>query len=236
MAERYWPGEPAVGKRIRILGSNPEQVEVVGIAADIKFRLFTPVTTPFLYLPRRQHPGGRATLLARTQFDSVAAAEPVRAAILQTDRDVPILGMHTMETFYNANVRNMNRVVVRTIGAMGAMGLVLAVVGLYGLMAYAVSRRTREIGIRMAIGGQPASVLGMILRQGSWPSIAGVVIGIAASAGVGALIQRAFPNTAADLVTFALVVPLVVAVALLAVYVPARRASLIDPLIALRQD
>ena len=117
-----------------------------------------------------------------------------------------------------------------------ALGLALALVGLYGLTAYAVSRRTREIGIRMAIGGQPRSMLGMILRQGSWPSLAGVVMGVAASAGVGTLIQRVFPNTGADLVTFGLVVPAVVAVALLAAYVPARRAARIDPLVALRQD
>jgi ABC-type antimicrobial peptide transport system permease subunit len=144
--------------------------------------------------------------------------------------------MHTMEAFYDANAKNLNRVVVRTIGTMGAMGLALALVGLYGLTAYAVSRRTREIGIRMAIGGRPGSILGMILRQGSWPSIAGVVIGIAASAAVGGLIQGFFPGTGADLVTFSLIVPAVATVALLAAYVPARRAALIDPLAALRQD
>jgi ABC-type antimicrobial peptide transport system permease subunit len=126
--------------------------------------------------------------------------------------------------------------VVRTIGTMGAMGLALAMVGLYGLMAYAVSRRTREIGIRMAIGGRPGSMLSMILRQGSWPSMAGVAIGIAASVAVGILIQSVFPGTGTDIVTFGLVVPLVVAVALLAAYIPARRASRINPLLALRQD
>ena len=236
MAARYWPGESALGKRIRVLGPSPQWVEVVGVAADIKFRLFTPVSTPFLYLPRRQYPAERATLVVRTVGDSLAAADLVRNAILETDRDVPILGMHTMEAFYDANARNINRVVVRTIGAMGAMGLALALAGLYGLTAYAVSRRTREIGIRMAVGGRPGSMLGMILRQGSWPSIAGLVIGIAASAAVGALIQGVFPGTGADLVTFSLIVPAVAAVALLAAYLPARRAALIDPLVALRQD
>jgi ABC-type antimicrobial peptide transport system permease subunit len=99
-----------------------------------------------------------------------------------------------------------------------------------------VNRRTREIGVRMAVGGSPGSVLGMILRQGAVPSIAGVVLGIAASAAVGSLISSVFPNTGADPVTFALVVPAVVAVALLAAYVPARRAAHIDPLVALRQE
>jgi predicted permease len=236
MAERYWPGESAIGKRLRVLDPHPEWVQVVGVAADIKFRLFTPSSAPFLYVPRSQYPSGRATLVVRTQGDSLTLADPVRAAIIETDRDVPILGMHTMEAFYDANAKNLNRVVVRTIGAMGATGLALALVGLYGLTAYTVSRRTREIGIRMAVGGRPGSMLGMILRQGSWPSIAGVAIGVAASAAVGGLIQGVFPGTGADLVTFSLIVPVVAAVALLAAYVPARRAARIDPLVALRQD
>jgi predicted permease len=236
MAERYWPNENAIGKRFRTVGPNPEWVEVVGIAADIKWRLFTPRSLPFLYLPRRQYPAGRATLVVVTRGDPSAAAEPIRAAILETDREVPILSMRTMEAFYDANARNMNRVIVRTIGVMGLTGLALALVGLYGLTAFVVSRRTREIGIRMAVGGRPRSMLAMVLRQGSWPSIAGVAIGIVASLAVGGLIQSVFANTGVDVVTFALVVPAVVAVALLAAYVPARRAAHIDPLIALRQE
>lgn len=236
MAARYWPGQNAIGKRLRVFDPNPEWVEIVGIAADLKFRLFTPASTPFLYLARRQFPVARSTLVVRTQGDPLAAVGPIRTAIQDLDRNVPILGMHSMEAFFDANAKNMNRVVVRTIAAMGLMGLVLALVGLYGLMAYVVSRRTREIGIRMAVGGRPRSMLGMILRQGSWPSVAGVVLGAAASAVVGRLISSAFPNTGVDLVTMGLTVPAVAAVALLAAYVPARRAALIDPLKALRQD
>jgi predicted permease len=236
MAARYWPGQSAIGKRLRVLVPTPQWVEVVGVAADIKFTLFTPVSRPLLYLAWRQYPAGQATLVAATQGESLSAAEPIRAAILETDRDVPILGMHTIEAFYDANARRLNRVIVRTIAAMGATGLALALVGLYGLTAYIVSRRTREIGIRMAVGGRPASMLGMILRQGAWPSIAGIAIGIAASALVGTLISKVFPNTGASLATLGLVVPAVAAVALLAAYVPARRAALIDPLVALRQD
>ena len=236
MAARYWPGESAVGKRLRLPGQADTWVEIVGVASDIKFALFTPVSTPFLYLPLRQHPGGTATLVVRTDGNPLSAAEPVRAAIRETDRDVPILSLLTMEAFYDTNARNINRVVVRTIAMMGVVGLALALIGLYGLMAYAVSRRTREIGIRMAVGGQPSSMLGMILRQGSWPSLAGLALGVGASAAVGSIIQRTFPNTAADAVTFGLIVPAVAAVAVIAAYLPARRAALIDPLVALRQD
>jgi putative ABC transport system permease protein len=236
MAARYWPGESALGKRLRVFGGDGGWVEVVGVVADIKFRLFTPLSTPFLYLPRRQYEQSRATLVVRTRGNALAAAEPLRAAILDTDPNVPTLGTHTMAAFYDANASNINRVVVRTIGAMGAMGLALALAGLYGLTAFAVSRRTHEIGIRMAVGGQPASMLGMVLRQGLWPAVAGLLMGIAASVAVGKLISSVFANTGADIVTFSLVVPAVAIVSVLAAYVPARRAALIDPLVALRQD
>ena len=144
--------------------------------------------------------------------------------------------MRTMEAFYHANSKNLNTVVVRTIAGMGAMGLALALIGLYGLTAFAVSRRTREIGIRMAMGALPASVLRMIMRQGSLPAAAGIVLGVLASLAAGGAIESVFPNTGGDGVTFLLIVPAVLVVVALAMYVPARRAALIDPLAALRQD
>ena len=236
MAARYWPGDNPLGKRVRLAGPNPVWAQVVGVAADAKFRLFTSVSTPFLYLARLQNPPTRNTLVVRTDADSAALAEAVRSAVLETGRDVPILGMRTMEAFYYASARNINLVVVRTIAGMGAMGLALALIGLYGLMAYAVNRRTREIGIRMAMGALPASVLRMVLRQGTLPSIVGVAFGIVASAAVGGLIQGAIPGTGGDVFTYLLIVPVVVAVVMLAAYIPARRAAHIDPLLALRQD
>ena len=144
--------------------------------------------------------------------------------------------MRTIEAFYHSNARNLNTVIVRTIAGMGIMGLGLALIGLYGLTAYAVSRRTREIGIRMALGALPRSVLQMILRQGLLPSVVGVAVGVAASAAVGGLTQRAFPGTAADSITYLAIVPVVVAVVLFAAYIPARRAARIDPLAALRSE
>ena len=236
MAARYWPGDNPLGKRVRLAGPNPVWAQVVGVAADAKFRLFTSVSTPFLFLARLQNPPTRNTLVVRTDADSAALAEAVRSAVLETGRDVPILGMRTMEAFYYASARNINLVVVRTIAGMGAMGLALALIGLDGLMAYAVNRRTREIGIRMAMGALPGSVLRMVLRQGTLPSIVGVAFGIVASAAVGGLIQGAIPGTGGDVFTYLLIVPVVVAVVMLAAYIPARRAAHIDPLLALRQD
>ena len=235
MARRYWPGQDPLAQRLRLTASN-EWAVIVGVAADTKFRLFTPPSTPFLYLPRHQSPIARSTLLVRTAGDSASVAAPVRAAITGIDREMPILLLRTMEDFYYASARNLNLLVVRTVAGMGAMGLALALIGLYGLMAYAVSRRTREIGIRMAVGAKPRSVLGMILRQGCAPSACGVVLGVVASVGVGGLLQRAFAGTSGDAVTYLLVVPAVAIVVTLAAYVPARRAAAIDPLVALRQE
>ncbi len=235
MAASYWPGADPVGKRIR-LTTTDEWAVIVGVAADSKHRLFVPTSTPMLYLPRLQSRPPRNTLLVRTDRDSAGLAAPVRAAILAIDRDMPILSMRTMEDFYYANSKNLNVVVVRTIAAMGAMGLLLALIGLYALMAYAVSRRTREVGIRMALGAMPGSVLRMFLRQGTLPSAGGIAFGVAASAAVGGLIQSVFPGTGGDLVTYLLVVPVIVAVVLFAAYIPARRAARIDPFVALRQE
>ena len=236
MAARYWPGQDPIGKRVRLNRPDEGWVQIVGVAQDIKFRLFTSSSTPFLYLPRLQHPITRSTLIVRTEGESAEVAAQVRSAVVALGREVPILSMRTIEAFYHSNARNLNTVVVRTIAGMGIMGLGLALIGLYGLTAYAVSRRTREIGIRMALGALPRSVLQMILRQGVLPSVVGVVFGVVASIGVGGLTQRAFPGTAADSITYLSIVPVVVAVVLFAAYIPARRAARIDPLAALRSE
>jgi predicted permease len=234
-AARYWPGVDPVGKRMRV-GADERWAQIVGVAADSKFQLFTPAQADLVYLPRRQHPGGPGTLVVATAGTSISLAEPLRAAAAALDRDVPVRSLRTMEDFYDASARNLNLVVVRTVAGMGAMGLFLAVIGLYGLMAYAVSRRTREIGIRMALGAVPGTVLAMVLRQGSLPTAIGIGLGIVASVATGRALDAMFPTTTADFTTHILVVPVVALVAMLAAYLPARRAARIQPLRALRQD
>jgi ABC-type antimicrobial peptide transport system permease subunit len=127
-------------------------------------------------------------------------------------------------------------VITGTVGAMGLMGLGLSIVGLYGLVAYAASRRSREIGIRMAIGATRSTVLRMVLRQGIVLALAGLVAGLVASVAAGELLRAAFPGGAGqrDVVAFLLVAPIVLAVTLLSAYVPARRASRVNPMDALR--
>jgi hypothetical protein len=144
--------------------------------------------------------------------------------------------VRTMEQFYRMRAVSIFKVLVTIVGAMGLMGLGLSIVGLYGLVAYAVSRRTREIGIRMAIGAGRASVLRMVLRQGMGLALAGLAVGLVASVGAGDLLQAAFPSgdDQRDVVALMLVVPIVLAVTFLAAYIPARHAARVNPIQALR--
>ena len=137
----------------------------------------------------------------------------------------------------SATVLNLPGCTTSVVGTMGLLGLSLALVGLYGLVAYSAARRTREIGIRMAIGAPSASVLRMVLRHGLALATAGVVAGVIGSVAVGGLIRSVFPNAGLiDFTTYLLVVPVLVAITMLAAWVPARRAARIDPLVALRQE
>jgi ABC-type antimicrobial peptide transport system permease subunit len=143
-----------------------------------------------------------------------------------------------MAEFYRMRAVSVFNVLVGTVAAMGLMGLGLSIVGLYGLVAYAASRRTREIGIRMAIGASRQTVLRMVLRQGIVLALIGLVVGLAASVGAGELLRAAFPNgdDQRDFLAVVLVAPVVLAVTFLAAYIPARRASRIDPMKALRYE
>ena len=235
MAAKYWPGQQAIGKRVRF----PDGMwrEVVGIAADTRYASITESRQDFVYLAARQDPAIRTTLLVGASGDSASVAAPVRAAVQSLDRDVPITGVWTIEEFYDGNAATLTRYLTGVVGGMGLVGLGLAMVGLYGLVAYAVSRRTREIGIRMAIGAQPGSVLRLVMRQGTLLVGIGVVFGLALTVSVSGLLRGIFPSSEGiELGVYALVVPALLLVTLLAAFVPALRAARIDPLAALRQD
>jgi hypothetical protein len=235
LAGRYWPGQDALGKRLRL--PDGTWARVVGLAADAKYNFIAESAQPFMYLSARQEPTLRTTLVVATPGESAAIAAPIREVVQALDRAVPITGVWTMEQFYDGNVTGLTRLLTRTVGSMGLVGLGLAMVGLYGLMAYAVSRRTREIGIRMAVGAQPGSVLGMVMRHGFVLAGTGAVLGILLTIGVSGVLQAMFPwNQGIDLGIYAVVVPVLFAITSIAALVPARRAARIDPLLALRQD
>jgi putative ABC transport system permease protein len=238
MAERYWPGQDSIGKRIRLIDQAGQPwAEVVGVTADTKNNWIGEAPTPWMYLAQRQGPGMRGTLLVASTGDAVSLAPSLRDIVRNIDPNMPITGMRTMEEFYAGNATSIVRALTGVTGTMGLLGLLLALIGLYGLVAYAAARRTREIGIRMAVGAQSGSVLRMVLRHGFWLAAAGVVLGVVGSVAVGGLLRGVFPSAGTiDLATYVLVVPLLVAVTLLAAYIPARRAARIDPLVALRQE
>jgi predicted permease len=238
MAARYWPGQNPIGKRVRLMDrQNQPWAEVVGVTADNKFNWIGEGPTPWMYLPQRQDVGSRSTLLVASNGDSAALAGPVRDIVKDLDPNMPISSVRTMEEFYYGNATSIVTTLTGVTGAMGVMGLALALVGLYGLVAYAAARRTREIGIRMAVGAPSASVLRMVLRHGFALAAAGVVLGVLGSVAAGGIIGSVFPNAGViDFTTYLLVVPILVAITLLAALVPARRAARIDPLVALRQE
>ena len=238
MASRFWPGEDPIGKRVRLFDRDGQPwAEVVGVATNNKYNWIGEGPTPWLYFAQRQDLGFRTTLIVASESDAAALAAPLREIVKDLDANMPLAGVRTIEEFYYGNASGIVRALTQVTGTMGLLGLLLALVGLYGLVAYSAARRTREIGIRMAVGAQSSAVLGMVLRHGFVLSATGVILGIVGSIGVGGVLRGVFPGPGAiDLGTYLLVVPLLVVVTLFAAWIPARRAARIDPLAALRQE
>jgi macrolide transport system ATP-binding/permease protein len=177
-------------------------------------------------------------MLAESTGDPASLASPLREVVRGLDPNLPIYNVRTMEALYRMRAISIFHVLITMVGGLGAMGLALAIVGLYGLIAYAVSRRTREIGIRMAIGADRLAVLRMVLRQGLLLSLAGLVVGLVGSVGAGILLRAAFAgnSTERDPIAILAVIPVVLAVTVLAAYLPARRAARVNPVEALRYE
>jgi len=238
-AARYWPSGDAIGKRIRLTDKDGTQAEVVGVAANHKYRGLSEAPVEFAYFPWAQDPANDTTLLVHTTSEPEATAAPLRQAVLGLDPRMPVLAVRTMEDFFQASTVIFSTVIVRIITGMGSMGLALALIGLYGLVAYSVSRRTREIGIRVAVGADPHAVLRMVLRHGLLLALCGTVAGLLGSIVMRGAMRAVFPFEDVanlDSTTYVLVVPALFAITLVAAYVPARRASRIDPLMALRHE
>ena len=178
-------------------------------------------------------------LLAESSVDPSLLTAPLREVVKGLDANQPVFNVRTMEEFYRMRVTTVFNVILAILAAMGTMGLVLSIVGLYGLVADAANRRTREIGIRMAIGARPFDVLSMVLRQGMVLAVTGLGAGLLASAGAAAAMAAAFPgntDSGFDVIALGLVAAAVLAVTLLAAYLPARRASRVNPTEALRYE
>jgi predicted permease len=237
-ARHYWPNADPIGKRFRMADGDKAWIQVVGLAKTSKYIFIAEPPTEFLYLPYRQRKPQRMIMLTESNGDPASLASPLREVVHGMDANLPIYNVRTMEELYRMRAISVFHVLIGTVSAMGLMGLGLSVVGLYGLVAYAASRRTREIGIRMAIGANRSTVLRMVLGQGIVLAVAGLILGLMASVGAGSLLRAAFPtgDNQRDTVALLVVIPIVLAVTFLATYLPARRASRVNPMQALRYE
>jgi putative ABC transport system permease protein len=233
-AKRYWAGQDPVGKRIRLENAQGLWVQVVGVAQTAKYLFITETPQRFFYLPYEQDPRSQMAVLAKTSGDAAALAAPMREIVRAMDINQPIFNARTMADFFVARNDGF-RMVMQLVGAMGLMGLALALIGIYGLVSYSVARRTREIGVRMAIGADRSRVLRLVLRQGLVLSLSGIGFGIAISLLVAKGITAGFAGMGKpNLATF-IVAPLaMLAVTMAACWFPARRAAKVDPIKALR--
>jgi hypothetical protein len=237
VARHYWPGQNAVGKRFRKGKREGPPIEIVGVAKNSKYLFVAEPTQEFVYFPFRQEPRGEMTLLMQTRGPSVTGVAPLKEAVARVDRGVPLRDAHTIEIFFDAMARSLGRITLTLVAAMGLIGIGLTMIGLYGLVSYAVSRRTREIGIRMAVGAAKVQISGMMLRQGMVPVWIGLVMGSALSAATLKFLPSIVPVVEKyDTRFHILVLPALILTTGLAAVIPSNRASQVDPAAALRAD
>ncbi|HZF40160.1 MAG TPA: ABC transporter permease [Blastocatellia bacterium] len=237
MARRFWPGHDAIGKRIRWGGWNtPNGLTIAGVVADVKFSSLEAETPPTIYMPVFQIPRIRrdAIFIARTTADPASLAATMRREIAAVDADLPVYDVRTMNQVIAESVAQ-RRFTMGLLAIFAFAALSLAALGLYGVLSYAVTQRTREIGIRMALGGRRLDALKLVVGQGMKMAMIGALAGLIASLALTRLMKGLlFGVSASDPLTFAAVALLLTIVALLACWIPARRATKVDPMVALR--
>lgn len=231
MAQRYWPKGDALGRRLKL---TKDWLEIVGIAKDVKNRSLSEAPLPFLYLPLLQDYRSNMILVARTAIEPEKMFQPVRAEVAALDPEIPIFDFKTFEEHIGISLY-LQRMAATLLSIFGLLALSLASIGLYGVMAYSVSQRTRELGIRISVGAERRDIFKLILGQGLALSVVGVLGGLVAALAVTRLMAKLLYGVSAnDPVTFSSIALLLMGVALLACYLPARRATRVDPMTALR--
>jgi predicted permease len=236
-AKHYWPREDAVGKHIRLDSAAGTPVEIVGVVQTIKYQFTGEKPMDFVYMSLAQNPIARMTLMLRSGGDPLQLVQSVKDVVRTLDPNLPMLETRAYEDFYLNKAVEGPRIAMKLVGSMGVAGLLLAIAGLYGLVAYNVSRRTREIGIRMALGAASSDVLRLVMGKGLILVGVGTAIGLVMGFGVERLMNSMLFNAGGvDLVAYVIVVPSMFLVTMLAAYLPARRASQIAPTQALRYE
>lgn len=239
LVRRYLPGEVGVGRRLHVnigRARGGMEVEVVGVVGDIHMTSLDTEVYPTVYIPHTQLPIGLMTFVTRTSQHPASIAGAARAAIGVLDPELPLADVRTMEEVL-AETLARPRAVTALLGAFALIALVLAAIGVYGVMAYSVEQRTREIGVRMALGATPGAIFGLVLRQALGLAVLGVVVGLVASMAVTRfLASLLFAVAPTDATTFGVTAGVLVGVAVVASYVPARRSTRVAPVDALRGE
>jgi predicted permease len=242
LARKYYPGVDPIGRRFKIGGperpvaaNNPWRT-VVGVVGDVKYSGLQAAPEPTYYLSYRQFPALGRFVVVRTASDPRAISGAIRSTLAAVDKDVPLGRIYTLDELMTRSIEAPRfRATLLTVFAITGVGL--AAIGIYGLMAYTVSERARELGVRVALGATSADVMRVVLREALMLAVSGVAVGgvgaIAASRLIGALLFGVAPT---DPATFASIAAILMATALLGSYVPARRASRVDPMTTLRAE
>jgi len=235
MALRFWPGRSPVGRQIRLGGHDAPLMEVVGVARDVRSRP-DGVLMPTVYVPMRQHPVGWTSFVVRARGDAMPTVPAIRRALRELDAEIPLVQARTLADQF-ADMIARQRLMLVLVGAFALLALLLAALGVYSVMAYSVSTREREFGIRAALGARASNVLALVLRQGMTMAALGIAIGLVlaawATSALAGLLVGVVPRDPLTFVAIALVLLTVSAVASL---IPARRATRADPVEALRAE
>jgi putative ABC transport system permease protein len=237
LARKYWPHTDAIGKRMRYPGpldKNP-WMQVVGVVQDVKHEMNLPITEDF-YVPHAQDGWQSMVIVAKTKVDPVTMAAPIRGLVREMDKDQPVFDVHTMGEVRAISLA-LHRFSSIMLSIFAGVALLLAAIGIYGVMSYAVTQRTQEIGIRMALGARARDVVKLVVGNGMLLALIGVAVGLAGAFGLTRVLASLLVGvTPTDGVTFATVTLGLLLIALVACYLPARRATKVDPLVALRYE
>jgi predicted permease len=235
-ARTYWPGEDAIGKRFRNRTADGTEFHVAGVVADYKVDTVGEKPTPYIHYALSQGSVTGLVVLARTQGNAGALLQTMRREILALEPNAVFLDSQTMDAQVDMTLLPA-RLAAQTASLVGLVATVLAAVGLYGVIAYAVARRTREIGIRVALGAAPGGVVALVMRQGLAVAVGGVAVGsVLAFLAARAVSSALYGISALDPLAWSGAIAALLTAATLANYIPARRASLVDPSVALRSE
>ncbi len=237
LADRFFPGEDPIGKRITIYMKEENlPSEIIGVVGDARHTSLDTLIEPTVFWPYPELTYNSMTLLLRTTGDASTIAQGARNVITGLDSDQPVSDIRTMESVIGTTLKRAQFSTL-LLGLFAGIALILSAVGIYGVMSYSVAQRTQEIGIRMALGAKASDVLKMVIRQGMALTVVGIAIGLVAAFGLTRLMATLlFEISASDPLTFAAIAGLLAAIAALACFIPARRATKVDPMVALRYE